>query len=56
MPTLIHPSKAGFNQGRSATSNIRKVLTVLEFVRTNPTTETSIIALDAKKSFDNVSF
>lgn len=30
IPSLIHPSQAGFTQGRSATSNIRKILAVLE--------------------------
>lgn len=56
MPTLIHPSQAGFTQGRSATSNIRKVLAVLQHVRANPDKDTAIVTLDAEKAFDNVSF
>lgn len=56
MPSLIHPSQAGFTIGHSAMSNIRKVLTVLEQEKINPTSDLAIITLDAEKAFDNVSF
>lgn len=54
MPTLIHPGQAGFIQGRSASSNIQKVLMVLEHARTNA--DNDIISLDTEKAFDNVDF
>lgn len=56
MPSLIHHSQAGFTLGHSATSNICKVLTVLEEVRANPSSDLAIISLDAEKAFGNVSF
>lgn len=56
MLTLIHHSQAGFTQGSSATSNIIIVLTVLEYVITNPTMDTAIITLDTEKAFDNERF
>lgn len=56
VPTLIHPAQAGFIQGHSASSNIRKVLTVLEHAKTNTSDDIAIISLDAEKAFDNVGF
>lgn len=54
IPSLIHPSQAGFTQGHSATSNIRKVLAVLETARASPSSDFAIITLDAKKAFDKL--
>lgn len=45
MSTLIHPAQAGFTQGRSASSNIRKVLTILEHARTNISKDVAIISI-----------
>lgn len=56
MPPLIHLSQAGFTQGRAASSNIKKVLTVLEHARANLSGDTAIVTLDAEKAFDNVGF
>lgn len=56
MPILIHPSQAGFTLRHSATSNIRKVLTVLEHARAKPSSYLAIITLDAEKAFDSISF
>lgn len=56
MPTLIHPAQADFTQGRSASSNICKVLTVLEHAKSNTNDDITIISLHTEKANDNVSF
>lgn len=56
MPSLIYPSQAGFTQGCSASSNIRKVITALEHAKANSDGDYAKISLDAEKAFDNVSF
>lgn len=55
LPSLIHPTQAGFIKGRSATANIRKVLLALDYAKTHPNEDLAIITLDAEKAFDNVS-
>lgn len=55
LPQLISPSQAGFITGRSAVANIRKVLTALEHAKRFPEMDSVIVALDAKRAFDNVS-
>lgn len=54
LQTLIHPAQAGFTQGRSTSSNIRKVLTVLEHARSNINDDIAKISLDTEITFDNV--
>lgn len=44
MPSLIHHSQADFTLGRSAPSNIREVLTVLEQARANPSSDLAILS------------
>lgn len=56
MPSLVHPSQAGFTQGCSASSNIRKVITDLEHAKANPAGDFAIISLDTEKAFDKVRF
>ncbi|XP_068122426.1 arylsulfatase H-like [Hyperolius riggenbachi] len=58
MPKLIHPNQVGFTQGRSAVSNIRKLLTILEQVKAYPSThqKSAVLLLDAHKAFDEVSW
>lgn len=48
MPSLIHPSQAGFTQGQSATSNIRIVME-LESERATPPVNTSFLLLMLKR-------
>lgn len=56
VPFLLHPAQSSFVKTRSATLNIRKVLMVLEYPKSNPDKDLAIITLDAEKAFDNVSF
>lgn len=56
MPSLIHPAQSGFTKGRSASSNLTKVLAALKYAKQHPLEDVAIIALDAEKAFDNVSF
>lgn len=54
LPHLIGLSQVGFVQGRSAVSNIRKVLTVLDCVKKAPSGVPVLLTVDAEKAFDNV--
>lgn len=54
LPTIIHPAQQGFIKGRSAVTNIRKVLIVLEQARTARAADMAIVMLDAEKAFDSV--
>lgn len=54
LPFLLHTAQQDFTRGRSAVTNIRKVLLVLEQVKQNPSIDAAIISLDAEKTFDNV--
>lgn len=54
LPTILHSAQQGFTKGRSAVSNIRKVLLVLEQIKQQPYIDKAIISLAAAKAFDNV--
>lgn len=56
LPQLISDNQVGFVKGRSAVTNIRKVLTVMEEVRLSghSTRSAALLTLDAEKAFDNV--
>lgn len=56
MPSLIHHAQSGFTKGRSASSNLRKVLAALEYAKQHPLEDVVIITLDPEKAFDNISF
>lgn len=56
MPSLIHHAQSCFAKGRSASSNLRKVLAALEYAKQHPLEDVAVITLDAEKAFDNVSF
>lgn len=51
---LIDPAQQGFIKGRSAVTNIRKVLMVLEQAKTNDKADTVIGTLDAEKALYSV--
>lgn len=55
-PELIGPSQVGFTKGRSAISNICKVLAVLNRVKNSPspTEQPILLTLNAENAFDNV--
>lgn len=54
MPMLMHPAQSGFIKGRSATLNIRKAITALEYAKAHPGEDVIMLTLDAEKTFDNV--
>lgn len=56
LPDLIGPSQVGFVKVRSAITNIRKVLAVLDRVKINPlpSEHPILLTLDGEKAFDNV--
>lgn len=54
MPSIIHQVQKGFIGGRSALTNIRKVLLTLKRARQCPKQDIAIILLDAEKAFDMV--
>ncbi|XP_056431006.1 ras-related protein Rab-24 isoform X1 [Hyla sarda] len=56
MPALIGSSQVGFVRNRSAVTNIRKVLAVLDRVQQcpKPGEQLVLLTLDAEKVFDNV--
>lgn len=56
MPSLIHKAQLGFIKGRSASSNLRKVLAGLSYAKQHPLKDLAIITLDAENAFDHVSF
>lgn len=45
LPTMIHPAIAGFVKGLSTSSNIRKVLAILEYAKNHPSKDITIITL-----------
>lgn len=56
LPRLITSNQMDFIKGRSAVSNIRKVLTVLDEIKLRPIKHSTsyILTIDAEKAFDNV--
>lgn len=58
LPRLISPNQTGFVKGRSAVSNIRKVLAALDAtaVGANEPSNPALLTIDAEKAFDNVSW
>lgn len=54
LPTLTKLPQSGFVKGRSAVSNIRKVISVLEYAIMHPKEDIAIISLE--EAFDNIAF
>lgn len=56
LPRLIAPTQTGFVRGRSAVSNIRKVVAVLDELALRPEAHSSpaLLTIDVEKAFDNV--
>lgn len=56
LPDQIGQSQEGFIEGRSAVSNLRKVLAVLDRVKMHPLPHKHpvLVTLDAEKAFDSV--
>lgn len=58
LPKLITPHQVGFIQVRAAVYNIRKVLEVLDEIKLRSLLHSfpALLAIDAEKAFDNVSW
>lgn len=54
LSSIIHLAQQGFIRGRSAVTNIKKVIMALEQAKLRPSEDLAIITLDAEKPFDNV--
>lgn len=54
LPYVINPAQQGFIKGRSATSNIRKVVSVLEQAKRDLKADIAIMSPDAVKAFDSI--
>lgn len=58
LPKLITPNQTGFIKGRSAVTNIHRVLAVLDEIKTRLKRHSNlaILTIDDEKAFDNVSW
>lgn len=54
-PSIIHPDQTGFIKGRDSNSNIRRLINLIDYSNSNAQ-QTSILSLDAEKSFDRVNW
>uniref|UniRef100_A0A8P4KRJ8 Reverse transcriptase domain-containing protein n=1 Tax=Dicentrarchus labrax TaxID=13489 RepID=A0A8P4KRJ8_DICLA len=53
LPTLINPDQTGFVHGRYSTSNVRKLLNIIQFT-SQYKQKALAVSLDAEKAFDRV--
>ena len=54
-PLIIHPDQTGFIKGRHSSTNIRRLINLIDYSTIN-NLETTIVSLDAEKAFDRVNW
>uniref|UniRef100_A0A3B3HTW8 Reverse transcriptase domain-containing protein n=1 Tax=Oryzias latipes TaxID=8090 RepID=A0A3B3HTW8_ORYLA len=55
VPSLIHPDQTGFIKGRHSSTNMRRLINLIDYTTTN-NREATILSLDAEKAFDRVNW
>uniref|UniRef100_A0A3B3HAI8 Reverse transcriptase domain-containing protein n=1 Tax=Oryzias latipes TaxID=8090 RepID=A0A3B3HAI8_ORYLA len=55
VPSLIHPDQTGFINGRHSSTNMRRLINLIDYTTIN-NREATILSLDAEKAFDRVNW